>query len=637
MTINTALDTTGMTYSSTGAAQWVPVTHRFSKGGSAMQSGMIEDGDSSTLSMSVAGSTTLSFQWMVASASSADTLSVSLDGTVKQTISGTTGWASASVSIPSGAHIVSWTYTKSTGSHGPEDAGYIDAVSTTSVISVDTIPPVSSAALSGTVGVNSWYTSAVTTTISAVDASSTVSGIKYRLDGGSWTAYSAPIVVSSDGSHIIDYYATDAVGNVETYKTISFKKDSTAPSTTYALDGLTLTLTATDATSGVSKTEYSINGGAWTTYSASFAASTEGVKSTVAFRSIDLAGNVAAATTITIGNADTTAPTTAASPSGTVGSNGWYTSAVSVSLAATDLGGSGLASTYYRMDGGAWTLYAQPVNIAVDGSHVVDYYSVDAAGNIEASKSIAVKKDSAAPASASSVSGLTVTLSASDPVSGVASIYYRIDGGSWTLYTAPFSSGSTGVTHTIDYYAVDSAGNTEAFDQTTAYQASAVTPVAPAKPTSLKAYSVLGGIKLSWTAPLSTGTSPLLGYKVYRSLGSATPVLIGTTTTTSYTDTTLVANQLYRYYVTAYSLAGESAKLGPLTLKLSSIRTASVALASESPSPDLANIDAALVVEEPSVGTSDDAAVMTIAWIMGLPLAAIGLLVAWLYTRHGMG
>jgi len=61
------------------------------------------------------------------------------------------------------------------------------------------------------------------------------------------------------------------------------------------------------------------------------------------------------------------------------------------------------------------------------------------------------------------VSGLTVfTLSASDDASGVRETRYRIDG-AWTTYSSGFTlSGFSDGSHTISYYSVDNAGNTEA-------------------------------------------------------------------------------------------------------------------------------------------------------------------------------
>ena len=71
------------------------------------------------------------------------------------------------------------------------------------------------------------------------------------------------------------------------------------------------------------------------------------------FRNIESAHN----TTFKI---DSVVPTTAASLSGTLGNNGWYTSTpVGVTLTATDAT-SGVASVTYKLDGGASTAYTAP-------------------------------------------------------------------------------------------------------------------------------------------------------------------------------------------------------------------------------------------------------------------------------------
>jgi hypothetical protein len=83
---------------------------------------------------------------------------------------------------------------------------------------------------------------------------------------------------------------------------------------------------------------------------------------------------------------DTTAPVTTATLGGTL-SGGIYHSAVQVSLNATDTGGSGVQYTYYQLDGGATTTYSGAAFTATAlGSHTVKYWSVDSAGNTEATK-----------------------------------------------------------------------------------------------------------------------------------------------------------------------------------------------------------------------------------------------------------
>ncbi|MEU9078681.1 hypothetical protein [Kitasatospora sp. NPDC048538] len=57
-------------------------------------------------------------------------------------------------------------------------------------------------------------------------------------------------------------------------------------------------------------------------------------------------------------------------------------------------------------------------------------------------------------------SDVTVTLDATDDISGVAMTDYRIDGGEWTRYTGPFTVSGDG-THTVEYRSVDHAQNVE--------------------------------------------------------------------------------------------------------------------------------------------------------------------------------
>ena len=56
---------------------------------------------------------------------------------------------------------------------------------------------------------------------------------------------------------------------------------------------------------------------------------------------------------------------------------------------------------------------------------------------------------------------VTVTLTASDDLSGVAATYYQIDSGSRQTYSGPFTYTQPGP-HTMGYYSVDVAGNVEA-------------------------------------------------------------------------------------------------------------------------------------------------------------------------------
>ncbi|HWR62932.1 MAG TPA: choice-of-anchor J domain-containing protein [Candidatus Thermoplasmatota archaeon] len=87
--------------------------------------------------------------------------------------------------------------------------------------SEDTIPPVTSCTLEGTLD-GDIYTSDVMVTLSATDAQSGVNNTAYKLDGGAWTEYSEPFVVTEDGSHTVLFYSVDNAGNAETEKSSTF-------------------------------------------------------------------------------------------------------------------------------------------------------------------------------------------------------------------------------------------------------------------------------------------------------------------------------------------------------------------------------------------------------------------------------
>ena len=57
--------------------------------------------------------------------------------------------------------------------------------------------------------------------------------LEYRVDGGAWTAYTAPFQVDGAGSHTVEYRATDAAGNVSAVAsktfTITARSDSEQP------------------------------------------------------------------------------------------------------------------------------------------------------------------------------------------------------------------------------------------------------------------------------------------------------------------------------------------------------------------------------------------------------------------------
>lgn len=118
---------------------------------------------------------------------------------------------------------------------------------------------------------------------------------------------------------------------------------------------------------------------------------------TVSVYPVDAVGNRATqAQTIVFTNHDTSQPNTTATLSGTKGSDGWYTTSVTVTLAAADgTDGSGVMKTEYSLDNVSWQLYSAPFVVDRDGKSIVYFKSTDTAGNIESpakTKEITINK-----------------------------------------------------------------------------------------------------------------------------------------------------------------------------------------------------------------------------------------------------
>ena len=113
----------------------------------------------------------------------------------------------------------------------------------------------------------------------------------------------------------------------------------------------------------------------------------------------DNADNAGAGANLTI-TPDITPPLVTAATSPAL-SNGvtWYNQTPSVTLSATDAGGSGVALIQYKIDADAvWTTYSAPVAVTRgDGTHTVYYRATDNVGNVSAQGSATVQVDQTVP------------------------------------------------------------------------------------------------------------------------------------------------------------------------------------------------------------------------------------------------
>ena len=370
--------------------------------------------------------------------------------------------------------------------------------------------------------------------------SETISGIDISLDGGNeWLVVPEPAsgwgsnettwscaFTLSDGEYGASVRLRGANGLIDgATDSLVFSVDRTGPTGTMAIaDGAQFATPSFSIDSSVtSATEMrvraSTNGttwGSWTGWDAYDASIDMGVggasqKWWYQLEYRDDAGNVLTLTDDVM--VDATGPVTTSDAKAT------YVTSAAIKLVATDTG-SGVAATHYKLDGVQGTGTA--VSALALGSHTLEFWSVDDVGNMGAHQTVSfsvtapVPVDATAPVTTSDavatyVASATIKLTATDAGSGVASTFYRLDGGAQTAGTTI----STVVgSHTLEFWSVDVAGNAEvhttvAFTVKAKTKASVGTPRAPSKMSHSKSYAVYGYLKPRHTR----GTYPV---RIYR-------------------------------------------------------------------------------------------------------------------------
>jgi chitodextrinase len=362
----------------------------------------------------------------------------------------------------------------------------------------------------------------------------------------------------------------------------------TAPSagTTIALgSSTTISSSASDSQSGVSKVEIYIDGSLKSTLTASpynYSWDATGLSlgaHTIQAKATDGFSNTGSSTMVTVNIADQGTPTISiVSPTAASFVNG----NVMVNASATD--NVGVAGVQFKLDGvnlGS-EVTASPYVInwntsgASNGAHSLTAVARDASGNTKTSAAVSVTVDNAAPsvsisspASGSTVNGtLTINVNSSDNTggSGVSKVELYVDGVlNSTDATSPYSFSWNSIgkdgAHTLV---------AKSYDKLTAANIGTSTSVpitvnnadtqAPSTPGNLHVTGTsLSTIGLAWNS--STDNLGVTGYQVKRN-----GAVLGTTSSLSYTDSALTAGTAYNYTISAVDAAGNvSVAAGPVS------------------------------------------------------------------------
>jgi hypothetical protein len=342
---------------------------------------------------------------------------------------------------------------------GTASDGAGNTATDTATVRIDTTAPRLGALAVGVRNAAGWYKADVTVVYSAEDDLSGVSGSP------------ASVVLGEGADQSAEATVTDLAGNSTTAGVSGIHVDTTPPELAgsfpegWQTDDVTVEWTCTDTLSGAAAQP------------AATTVTGEGADLSSTATCADIAGNEVS-TTVTGVRIDRTAPTTTAEVAGTP-TNGWYGAPVEITLTGAD-GLSGVAATYYRIDGGEPQAYDGTFTLATEGKHTLTFWSRDVAGHVEeAGAPVEVWIDTTAPETTIVnpispdsgwfvVSGIPVAFEASDgDGSGVAATYYTIDGGEPRTYGEAHEIQLSDGVHTIAYWSVDLAGNDEARAQDT--------------------------------------------------------------------------------------------------------------------------------------------------------------------------
>jgi hypothetical protein len=151
----------------------------------------------------------------------------------------------------------------------------------------------------------------------------------------------------------------------------------------------------------------------------------------------------------------------------------FVTSSTPISFIVLDRSGTGIESTYYRVDGGSWVPYLSPFSMSAEGPHIIYFNSTDMLGGAEATKNFSLIVDDTPPSSTITVGtptytdvdlwiapSTTLTITSSDASCGLSHIEYDLDGSGWLTYSVPITVPAEG-SHVLLYRGVDNLGNNE--------------------------------------------------------------------------------------------------------------------------------------------------------------------------------
>lgn len=243
------------------------------------------------------------------------------------------------------------------------------------------------------------------------DEGSSVDYIEYKVGSGDYTKYVSSITLVKEGLTKITYRAVDKAGNKEPEKHLSVLVDNTPPTTkitpsavlivhentNYTTKAVTYSITAQDNLAGIQEIRVSLNGGEAKVYDGKPIQLEKAGVNTIKFSATDKSGNTSTDSVLAV-TVDQEKPTVELFGSAlvTVKDKIYVKNGNSFTIKASDTL-SGVKQIFYKLDGGEWKSYADPVSVEAQGNHTIEAKSVDSVGNESEVKKIAFVVDTTPP------------------------------------------------------------------------------------------------------------------------------------------------------------------------------------------------------------------------------------------------
>ncbi len=260
-------------WTTTGSAGWYYDSTVSHDTWNSVRSGPVTDGQAATLQTTVNGPVSVSFWWKASSEPDWDTLSFSVNGMLRNQISGNADWSQVTAVLADGPNLLQWTYAKDSSMAIGSDCGWVDQF----VVDEDA-PPTGSVVING--GDARTTSPDVTLSLTYDDGDGAgVSGMRFSNNGSTWSSWEKPaaakawILPEGDGYKTVRAQFRDKAGNVSERYSGTIQLDATAPTGNIVINNdqsvttspdVTLALTWDDGAGfGVSRMRFSNNGATW--------------------------------------------------------------------------------------------------------------------------------------------------------------------------------------------------------------------------------------------------------------------------------------------------------------------------------------------------------------------------------------